>query len=103
MKRNFFLLSLGIGALLLATQTAFAQQSNCADHDTVVARLAEGYGESRQAMGLTNANTILEVFASAATGTWTITITAPGGPTCLVAAGQAFQIVDESARLDDGA
>ncbi|MEJ6399006.1 hypothetical protein [Yoonia sp. 208BN28-4] len=103
MKRTFFLLSLGIGAMLLATQSAYAQGRNCADHATVVARLAEGYGESRQAMGLTNANTILEVFASSETGSWTITITAPGGPTCLVSAGQGFQLLDESGSNDEGA
>ena len=38
---------------------------------------------------------MLEVFASAETGTWTITLTMPGGPTCLVASGEAWEWLDE--------
>jgi hypothetical protein len=95
MKRIFYVLSLGIGAMLLATTHAFAQQSHCADHASVVAQLAEGYGESRQAIGLSSTNHVLEVFASPETGSWTITLTQPGGPTCFVAAGQGFEITGE--------
>jgi len=61
-----------------------------------VQRLAEAYGETRQSMGLGAGNAVVEVFASDASGTWTITVTAPGGITCLVAAGQAFEAVAES-------
>ena len=95
MKRNLFLMSFGIGAMLLAANHANAQARNCADHDTIVARLAERYGESRQSIGLGNDNSVLEVFASMETGSWTITVTRPGGPTCLVAAGQAFAHLNE--------
>lgn len=91
MKRNLFLMSFGFGALLLAANHAQAQPRNCADHATVVARLAEHYGESRKATGLAQDNTLIELFASMDTGSWTITVTTPDGPTCLVAAGQAFQ------------
>jgi hypothetical protein len=94
MKHRFYLLSFGIGAMLLATDFAFAQSANCGDHAAVVARLAERYGESRQAMGLGANNAVLEVFASES-GSWTITVTTAGGPTCLVAAGQNFQIIAE--------
>ena len=34
---------------------------------------------------------LVETFASAETGTWTITVTMPTGVTCLVASGQAFE------------
>ncbi len=68
---------------------------NCADHATVVERLGEHYGESRQSMGLASDNAVVEVFASMDTGSWTITVTRPGGPTCLVAAGQAYQYLNE--------
>lgn len=96
MKRNLFLLSFGIGAMLLAANHANAQARNCAEHGTVVARLAEHYGESRQSIGLGHDNTLVEVFASMDTGSWTITVTTPGGPTCLVAAGQAFQQLNDA-------
>ena len=104
MMRNFYLLSFGIGAMLLATTHAQAQGTNCAPHAAIVERLAANYGERRQSIGLGNDNTVIEVFASDTTGTWTITVTAAGGLTCLVAAGNAFQIThDALPDTNDGA
>ncbi|EAR52423.1 hypothetical protein OG2516_08097 [Oceanicola granulosus HTCC2516] len=94
-------LCLGAAALILAAAPAPAQQSACADHETVVSRLAERYGESRRAIGLAANNMVLEIFASAETGTWTITATRPGGPTCLVASGEAFQALADPLPADD--
>lgn len=62
----------------------------------VVDRLAEGYGETRQSMGLGANNSVIEVFASDETGTWTITVTMPNGMTCLVASGQAYEALAEA-------
>jgi hypothetical protein len=77
--------------LAMAGQTA-AQSNprNCGPRALVVDRLASGYGETRQSMGLGANNQVIEVFASTETGTWTITVTTPAGVTCLVASGQAF-------------
>lgn len=97
MKRMFFLMSFGFCAMMLAAQQASAAQ--CADHATVVQRLAERYGETRQSIGLAHNNTVVEVFASLDTGTWTITITRAGGPTCLAAAGQAYQATNDPMPL----
>jgi hypothetical protein len=36
------------------------------------------------------------VFASEETGTWTIAVTRPGGPTCIVAAGEHFEALAEA-------
>ena len=90
-------------ALCLATLTAGAapsqlraQMNNCGEYATIVQRLAERWGETRQSMGLAANNAMIEVFASAETGTWTITATMPGGPTCLVASGDAFQALAET-------
>ncbi|MEJ8561521.1 hypothetical protein QTO30_10055 [Yoonia sp. GPGPB17] len=95
MRRTLFLMSFGIGAMIIAAQQTQAQTGNCADHATVVERLGERYGESKQSIGLGSDNAVVEVFASMDTGSWTITVTRPGGPTCLVAAGQAYQYVNE--------
>jgi hypothetical protein len=97
MNTRLYLLSFGIGAMLLASDHAFAQTpaGNCGPRDHVVARLAESYGESRQSIGLGGENQVVEVFASLETGTWTITVTLPNGMTCLVASGQAFEAVAE--------
>lgn len=108
MTTKILTLSLGFAALLaaiLAADPSHAQQAqNCAPHDAVVARLAAGYGETRQSIGIGSNNTVVEVFASSETGTWSITVTGPEGPTCLVASGQAFQILAEALpNTDPGA
>lgn len=90
MTRDMFALSFGFVALIAATGIAHAQ-SNCAPREVVVERLATGYGETRQSIGLAANNAVLEVFASLETGTWTILVTMPGGPTCMVASGGAFE------------
>lgn len=92
MKRKFYILSLGVGAMLLATNHAYAQNVHCADHAAMADRLSSQYGESRQAMGLGANNMVMEIYTSPDSGTWTVTMTAPGGPTCLVAAGENFQL-----------
>lgn len=86
--------------VILAAAPVHAQNTNCAPRDAVVERLATGYGETRQSVGLGSNNAIVEVFASEETGSWTITVTAPGGLTCLVASGQAFEAVSESLPIE---
>jgi len=91
-------------AFALLASNATAQSRNCGPHDLVVERLASGYGESRQSIGMGADGNVVEVFASEETGTWTITVTAPGGPTCLVASGAAFQLLAEALpNTDSGA
>lgn len=90
-------LTAGAAIYLASTADAFAQQGrNCAPRDSVVDRLAEGYGESRKSIGLGANNAVVEVFASDETGTWTITVTTPNGLTCLVASGQSYEELAEA-------
>ena len=79
-----------------ATDVAAQNARNCGPREAVVDRLAEGYGETRQSMGLGANNSVVEVFASDETGTWTITVTTPNGMTCLVASGQSFEKLVEA-------
>ena len=96
MKRDIWTLSvLATGALLASASLAQAQQ-NCAPRALVIERLASSYGETRQSIGLAQNNTMVEVFASTDTGSWTITVTNAAGLTCLVASGQAFERLAES-------
>ncbi len=100
MKRQILALSLGVGALILATQHAFAQTTrNCAERDVVVERLSSKYGETRQSIGLGTNNTMVEVFASTQSGSWTIIATMPSGVSCIVAAGQAFETLVEAPAI----
>ncbi|MBM7066550.1 hypothetical protein [Actibacterium sp. 188UL27-1] len=93
MKELFFITA---GLILLAVNGAQAQSSrNCADRQKVVERLNDGYGETRQSIGLGANNAVVEVFASSETGTWTITVTMPTGMTCLVASGRSYETLEE--------
>ncbi len=90
------------GLIALTAGSAVSQDAqNCAPREAVVNRLATGYGETRQSMGLGANNHVVEVFASTETGTWTITVTLPNGLTCLVASGQAFEELAEALPADE--
>lgn len=102
MKQQLLNLTLGMGLLALAAQQANAQNAaqnaarNCGPRDVVVSRLADGFGETRQSIGVAANNSVMEVFASDDSGSWTITVTLPNGLTCLVASGQAFETLAEA-------
>ena len=82
--------------IMVLASSALAQGQNCAPRPSVVERLAEKYGETRQSIGLGAQGTVVEVFASEETGSWTITVTMPSGFTCLVASGQSFERISEA-------
>lgn len=50
----------------------------------IIERLASEYGKVRQSQGLTAQGTVVAVFASRETGTWTVTGTFPTGLICSV-------------------
>jgi len=78
-------------AIVTACLAGPALAGNCAPRDMVVEQLAANFGESRQSIGLAAQGTVVEVFASFETGTWTITVTNPQGIACLIASGHAFE------------
>ncbi|KPD13549.1 hypothetical protein [Phaeobacter sp. 11ANDIMAR09] len=92
---------LGFTASLMAASPALAQGRNCAPRDVVVERLASKYGESRQAIGIGQQGMVMETFASAESGSWTITVTMPTGMTCLMASGQSFEALAEAVPTQD--
>ncbi len=96
MQKFLFALSLGFAGVILAHKAAYSQSANCAQRTQVVERLQKRYGETRQSVGLAQNNGVVEVYASSESGTWTIVITLPNGMTCLVAAGSAFETVDDA-------
>lgn len=93
--KMMFAMSFGFAALIFATQNAFAAP-NCAERSVVLNELSAKYRETRRAVGLAANNTMMEMFASADTGTWTLTVTMPNGTTCLVASGDGFETVTET-------
>lgn len=93
--------SIALTGTVLATPSLAQTAGPCADRDAVVSHLVTQYGEIRQSVALGSNNTLVETFASLETGTWTIIVTTPGGPSCLVASGQAFQLEEQNlASLD---
>jgi hypothetical protein len=102
MTMNAKTIALMTGLVFCAAALAGAAHAQtCAAHGVVMERLADGYGESRQSIGIGADNTVVEVYASLETGTWTITVTRPGGPTCLVASGYGFEHLAEVLAVDE--
>ncbi|TFL19207.1 hypothetical protein [Jannaschia formosa] len=101
-KLNAALIALASAVLLLFAIPAGAQGQNCGPREMVVERLADRFGETRRGIGLATQNRVVEIFASEATGTWTVTVTLPSGRTCLLASGQAWEDrMDDLAHLSD--
>jgi hypothetical protein len=94
MDRTLFALSLGLAGLTLLPQNLHAA-ARCAAHDLVAAELAGKYDEHPNSIGLAEDNTVMELYSSPEKGTWTITVTLPNGLSCLVAAGQNFETVQQ--------
>ncbi len=94
MKKTLFKMTMGLGIMVLAAQQVQAQ--NCAPREDIIQRLAENYGETRRGIGIARQGSVMEVYASDSSGSWTITVTLPDGVTCLIASGQAYEDVTEA-------
>jgi hypothetical protein len=85
----------GLAAVLgLALAGSFAANgfaaAKCGDHDEIVKALASNYKESRRAMGIVSAHSVMEIFMSPE-GTWTMLVTNTTGESCIAAAGEDWQ------------
>lgn len=70
---------------------AFAE--NCAERSTVIERLSGRYAENLTAGGLRSdqqGSTLVEIWSSRESGTFTLLITYPNGMSCVLAAGTDF-------------
>ena len=94
MHKTLLKMTMGLGIMVLAAQQAHAR--NCAPRDEVIKRLTETYGETRQGIGIARQGAVMELFASDQSGSWTITVTLPDGMTCLVASGQAYEMIADA-------
>ena len=94
MTQQLFALSFGLAAVLAATQIAHSAPQ-CDSRETVMALLADRYGETRRALGIAGQSAVMELFAAESTGTWSITLTLPDGRMCLMASGSNYETVTE--------
>ena len=96
MKQMLFALSFGLAGLAFAVGQARGQDgAMCLPRADAVAKLTDHFGESRRAVGLVGDTAVMELYASDATGTWTVLATLPDGRSCLIASGADFQMVNE--------
>jgi hypothetical protein len=88
-------------AFLFAMPAGVQAQSGmpCFQRDTLVTALEEKYKESLTGGGIQNETQILEVWASAETGTFTVIITRADGISCIAATGKGWQQVEKVAAL----
>jgi hypothetical protein len=81
-------------ALGLALAGSFATQGlaaeKCGEREKIVKALSEKFQESRRAMGLVSAQSVMEIYMSPK-GTWTMLVSDTKGKSCIVAAGENWQ------------
>jgi len=64
----------------------------------IVTRLGEKYGEHRNNMMFDAQGNLVELFSNLETGSWTLMVTIPDGPTCILSTGEDFTQEDRSAE-----
>jgi hypothetical protein len=90
-------ISLPLAGLVLAGGALMSPPAEaaslCGDRDTLLKRLEQSHEETPQALGLSADGGVLEVLV-APDGGWTILVTYPKRPTCVVAVGEAWQTLE---------
>jgi hypothetical protein len=90
------------GAAAIAPPAVMAQ-NGCAPRDAIVEKLAQKYSEKLTGGGLQNANTLLEVWTSEKTGSFTVLMTHANGVSCIVASGQDWTSTEVAMVPEDTA
>ena len=86
-------------SLVLVTCAAAAEPAHpslpgCAPRERMVAVLTGQYGETVSGRGLGSGGALVEIWTSEA-GSWTAVTMEPDGRSCIVAAGRAWQTVEQ--------
>jgi hypothetical protein len=92
MRRHMTQLLLTFSLFLMLAPRVFAQGAVCLPSADMPVALARTYKEYPLATALTPQNLLIDIYVSAK-GTWTMTITQPGGPACIIASGQDFSLI----------
>jgi len=77
-----------------AQQVAPRSGPICSDRGSLMTQLKGKYSEQPKSMGLAANGSVLEVL-TAKTGTWTILLTNPQGITCMIAAGDNWEELEQ--------
>jgi hypothetical protein len=100
MLREMVLFPALIGGLLAMTATPSPAAAFCANRAEMVKSLSDKFKENPAALGQINGSAVVEIFVSD-NGTWTILATGTDGKSCVLSAGEGWQI--NVAALGEGA
>jgi hypothetical protein len=97
--------AMGAAVIVIAMSAlpAAAGSPSCASRPELLKQLADKFHEQPAALGLTSNGSLIEVLTSDDGSTWTIMITQPKGPSCLVAAGASWEELKRAAKGERGA
>ncbi|KIC20511.1 hypothetical protein [Leisingera sp. ANG-Vp] len=94
---------LGLSLLFgMAATAPPALAASCGDREVMTAKLESGYSERLTAGGLQKSRpeaTVIEVWSSDETGTFTVLVTHANGISCVVATGSSFFQVKEVKKV----
>ena len=97
----------GAAVILIAMSAmpvgAATGSSPCASRPELLKQLSKQFNEKPVALGLTSNGSLIEVLTSDNGSTWTIMISQPNGPSCLVAAGESWEQLKRAAKGERGA
>jgi hypothetical protein len=74
-----------------APATTIAAPTSCAPRAELLAQLSKRFSEAPIAAGLANGGALIELLTSGDGSTWTIIVSQPEGPSCIVAVGESWQ------------
>ena len=87
------LILLLFGFIAYEPPVANAQQPRCGQRTNIVEWLEKKFGEKRAGVGISREGRLVEIFTSSS-GSWTVLLTYPGGPTCLIFSGQNWHPIE---------
>ena len=91
MRRLFA--ALGAAVFVVVSSPSAAQRAPCGDGSTIIAHLEKDWGEAAEIIALDAAGRMVRILVNPETGTWSMLVTGPGGPTCMISHGSAWESV----------
>ncbi len=70
-----------------------AQRTPCGDGASIMAHLEKDWGEGPKVIALDAAGRMVQILVNPESGTWSMLVTGPGGPTCMISHGSAWESV----------
>ena len=83
------IIAAALAALIISPSVA--AQPACYTRKAVKQHLSKNFQERSMALGVANNGGVVELFTAKDGKTWTLVITLPHGPTCLLAAGKDWE------------